>query len=244
MPAHTHTRIKDYPDYNNAEVSMEEQWNVISTSVQGFMAELGAFLPNLLAAIVILVVGWLLSKALYWAVVHGLKAIRFNVITEGARLDDFLKKGGIKKSTIEVIGQLVYWLAILVTVLTAFNSLGLTVVSEMFSRIIQFVPNVIVAVLILTIGLYFARFVENVVTAYSLNIGLVDAALIGRLARWSITVFVFIVALGQMNIADRILYPAFITLLAGVALAFGLAFGLGGQKWAQDQLDKWNKKSK
>ena len=96
--------------------------------------------------------------------------------------------------------------------------------------------------MILAIGLYFARFVSDVLTAYSRNIGLEDAALIARMARYAISIFVIIIALGQINIADRILYPAFLILLGGFVLAMALAFGLGGQKWAGDQLEKFMKK--
>jgi hypothetical protein len=219
---------------------MEQQFNIVVDSVRGFVLELGQFLPKLIGAIVILVVGWLIAKLLYAVVVRGLKTIRFNFVTENAGLDDFLKKGGVRKSTIEVLGLLVYWLVVLVTLLAAFNSLGLTIVSELFSRITQFIPNVIVAVLILTIGLYFARFVADSVTAYGRNVGMEDAELAGRASRYAITIFVVIVALSQVNIAGRILEILF----AGVVLALALAFGLGGQKWAADMLDKLGKGKK
>ena len=221
---------------------MDQQVNVIMDTVRTFMMELGQLLPKLLGAIVILVVGWLIAKTVYFIVSRGLKAISFDVLTEKAGLDGFLKQGGIKTNTVEVISILVYWLIILLTLLIAFNSLGLTVVSELFSRVTQFIPNVIVSVLILAIGLYFARFVSDVLTAYSRNIGLEDAALIARMARYAISIFVIIIALGQINIADRILYPAFLILLGGFVLAMALAFGLGGQKWAGDQLEKFMKK--
>lgn len=223
---------------------MERQLNVVVESVRSFMIELGQFLPKLLGAIVILVAGWLIAKSIRFLVVRGLRAVSFNLLTEKAGLDGFLKRGGIRKDTIDVLGLMSYWLAILATLLIAFNSLGLTVVSELFSRITQFVPNVIVAVLMLTIGLYFARFVADAVTAYSRNVGLQDAELVGRLSYYAITIFVVIISLGQMNIADRILYPAFLILFGGFVLALALAFGLGGQKWAADQMDKYLKGKK
>lgn len=223
---------------------MEQQWNVIRTSVETFMVQLGQFLPKLLGAIVILVIGWLISRVLLFVVIKGLKFLRFNVVTEKAGMDDFLKKGGAKKSAIDVLGLLVYWLAILVTLLTAFNSLGLTVVSELFARIVQFAPNVIVAVLLLTIGLYFARFVGDAIVTYSVNVGSQDAMLIGRMARYAITVFVVIIALGQIGIGNEILYPLLQILFAGMALAVGIAFGLAGQKYAGEMLDRLSGKTK
>jgi hypothetical protein len=217
---------------------MEQQINIVLDTVRSFMVELGQFLPKLIGAIIILIAGWLIAKFLRFVVVRSLRSIGFNVVTDKAGLDEFLKKGGGRKDTIEVLGLLVYWLAILATLLIGFNSLGLTVVSELFSRITQFVPNVIVAVLILTIGLYFARFVADAVVSYSRNVGMEDADLVGRVTRYAIGIFVVVIALGQMNIADRILYPALLILFGGAVLAMALAFGLGGQKWAADQLEK------
>jgi len=208
------------------------------------MIQMGQYLPRLIGAVLILVIGWLIAKLLQFVVVRGLKLINFDVVTDKAGLDGFLKKGGVRKSTIDVLGLLVYWLAILVTLLATFNSLGLTVVSELFSSIIQFIPNVIVAVLILTIGLYFARFVADAITTYTRNVGMQDAELIGRVTHYTIAIFVVIVALGQIHIAEAILYSVFQILFAGIVLALALAFGLGGQKWAADQLDKFTKSKK
>lgn len=220
-----------------------EQATVVLESVRTFMMKLGEFLPKLIGAILILVIGWLFAKLLQYVVVRGLKLIRFNVVTEKAGLDEFLKKGGVRKNTIEVLGLLVYWLVILVTLLATFNSLGLTVVSELFSRVTQFVPNVIVAVLILTIGLYVARFVADSITAYTRNVGMQDAEMIGRLTHYAIAIFVIVIALGQMEIAPGILYPAFLILFGGMIFALSLAFGLGGQGWAATQIEKFSKRN-
>ena len=223
---------------------MEQQLSVVVESVRSFMVQLGEFLPKLIGAVIILIVGWFVAKFLMFIVVKGLKLINFNVLTEKAGVDGFLKKGGLRKGTTDILGILIYWLVILATLLVAFNALGLTVVSDLVGRITLFIPNVIVAVLILTIGLYFARFVEEAVVAYGKNVGLDEALLIGKLARWALIVFVVIISLGQMNIADRYLQPAFFIILGGVTLALALAFGLGGQKWAADQLDKFTKNKK
>ena len=216
-----------------------EQIDIVLSTVRTFLTQLGQFLPNLLAAVIILVLGWLIAKLFRFAVVKSLKLVNFGALTEKAGMDTFLKRGGIRKTTIDILALLVYWLMILVTLLVAFNTLGLTVVSDLVSRITQFIPSVIVAVLILTIGMYFARFVSESVIAYGKNVGLGDAELMGRLARYAIMVFVVIIALGEMNIGAAILYPAFLILFGGIVLALALAFGLGGQKWAAGQLDSF-----
>ncbi len=211
---------------------------------RGFLVQLGEFMPKLLLAIVILVAGWLLAKFLLFAVVKGLKLINFNVVTEKAGIDKFLKQGGIAKTTIDILGILIYWLAILFTLLIAFETLGLTVVSDMFTQITLFVPNVIVAVIILAIGLYFARFVGDAMVAYSKNIGLEDAELLGRVSRYGIMIFVIVIALDQVDVADDIIRWTFFIVIAGIVFGLALAFGLGGQKWAAGQLDKFVKKER
>lgn len=216
---------------------MEQQLDMLMTSLRSFVFDFGAFLPKLIGAVAILIVGWLVSKALHFGVVRGLKAVQFHKLTGAAGLDDFLRKGGIRKTTVDVLGAMVYWLAILMTLLTAFNVLGLTALSTLFGRVAEFVPDVIVAMLALTIGLYAARFVADAVTAYTRNVGMADADLIGRLTRYAIAVFAVILAIGQFNIPERMLELAF----GGLVLALALAFGFGGQKWAADKLDKWGK---
>ena len=128
-----------------------EQVSVVLDSVRSFLVQLGEFLPKLLAVIIILIIGWLIARLLNFVVVRGLKLANFNVVTDKAGIDKFLKQGGIRKTTIDILGLLVYWLVILGTLLVAFNTLGLGVVSELFSRIVLFIPNVIVAVLILAV---------------------------------------------------------------------------------------------
>lgn len=223
---------------------MEEQVNVALNTMREFLLQLAGFLPKLIAAVFILIAGWLLAKAVLFAVVKGLRLINFGVLTDKAGIDKFLRQGGLRKTTIDILGILFYWLIILATWLVAFNALGLTVVSDLVSRIMQFIPNVIVSIIILTIGLYFARFMSDSVVTYGKNVGLDDAVLMGRLTRYAIMIFVIIISLGQMNIGEAILYPAFLILFGGVVFAASLAFGLGSQKWAGIQLEKFFNKAK
>ncbi len=221
-----------------------EQVDVVVDSVRSFLMQLSEFLPKLLGVVVILIVGWLVAKLLAVIVVRGLKLVNFNVITERAGLDGFLRQGGVRKSTIDILGILVYWLVILVTLLAAFNTLGLTVVSDLFSKITLFIPHVIVAVLILAIGLYFARFVADTVTAYAKNVGIEDGVFVGRAAYYAIMVFVVLIALDQVQVGGEIVRFTYYVLLGGAVLALAIAFGLGGQKWASGQIEKLTEKKK
>jgi hypothetical protein len=216
-----------------------DQVSMALEPLRAFLAQVGAFLPKLLLAIVILVVGWLLAKFVRVVVEKALRFVNFNVLTERAGIDGFLQHGGGRTDTTGLLALLVYWLVILGALIVAFNSLGLEHVTVLLGRILMFLPQVIVAVLILAFGAYFARFVGQAVTAYCRNVGVEDADLLGRLAQYAIAVFVTLIVLDQLGIGGDILRQSFLILLTGVVLALALAFGLGGQKWAADLLERW-----
>jgi hypothetical protein len=216
--------------------------NMLLDSVRESMVQIGVFLPRLLLAIVILIIGWLVAKAVRFAIVRTLRAINFNVVTEKAGIDHFLKQGGAEIDTIRVLGALFYWLVILAALMIASNSLDLAYVTDLIGRIVLFVPKVMVAVVILVFGVYFARFVGAALTTYLHSIGVGEAGLVGRLALYAIVVFVVMIALDQMGLGD-ILRQAFLIIVAAIALGLALAFGLGGQKRAGELIDRWSRHS-
>lgn len=216
-----------------------EQVNIMLEPVRVFLIQLGEFLPKLIIAIAILVAGWLFAKIIKFAVVKALRAINFQVLTERAGVDGFLQQGGAKIDTVDILGLLIYWLVILAALVVAFNGLGLTHVTDLLGKVTLFIPNVIVAVLVLAFGAYFARFIDATVTTFGKNVELQDAELLGRLARFATLVFVVLIALDQISIGVDIVRQSFLILLAGVALALAIAFGIGGQKWAAGLLERW-----
>ena len=215
------------------------QIDIMLEPVRAVLIQFGAFLPRLLLAVIILVIGWLLAKAIRLIVIKGLRAINFNVLTDRAGIDRFLQQGGIQTDTVGILGALIYWLVTLAALMIAFNSLGLTNVTELIGRVALFIPKVIVAVLILAFGAYFARFIDNTIIAYGKNVGLEDAEFLGRFARYAILVFVVMIALEQVDVASELVRQSFLIILAGVVLALALAFGLGCQHRVSELLDKW-----
>ncbi|MEZ0245653.1 MAG: hypothetical protein ACAH09_03385 [Methylophilaceae bacterium] len=215
------------------------QIDIMLEPVRAVLIQFGAFLPRLLLAVIILVIGWLLAKAIRLIVIKGLRAINFNILTDRAGIDRFLQQGGIQTDTVGILGALIYWLVTLAALMIAFNSLGLTNVTELIGRVALFIPKVIVAVLILAFGAYFARFIDNTIIAYGKNVGLEDAEFLGRFARYAILVFVVMIALEQVDVASELVRQSFLIILAGVVLALALAFGLGCQHRVSEMLNKW-----
>ncbi|MDA8107258.1 MAG: hypothetical protein M0015_01345 [Betaproteobacteria bacterium] len=215
------------------------QVSMLLEPVRAFVEQVGAFLPRLALAVAVLVAGWLLAKVARFAVVKALRAVNFNVLTERAGMDAFLAQGGIESDTTDIFGLLIWWLVILAALIIAFNGLGLSSVTELLREVVLFVPKVIAALLILAFGAYFARFIGNTVLAYCRNIGIQDAALLGKLAQYAIVTFVVLIALDQVQIGGEIVRESFLIVLAGVVFALALAFGLGGQKWAAGRIERW-----
>lgn len=216
-----------------------EKVDMLLEPLKAFLAQVGIFLPRLALAFAVLIAGWLLAKVIRFAVVKALRAVNFNVLTEHAGMDAFLRQGGIESDTTDIFGALVYWLVIFATLVIAFNSLGLTYITDLFGQVVTFVPKVIVALLILAFGAYFARFIYNSVVAYCSNVGIQDAELLGKLSQYAIVVFVVLISLDQMNVGGDIIRQSFLIILAGVVFGLALAFGIGGQRWAAGLLERW-----
>lgn len=215
------------------------EFELLIEPIRVFLRQVGDFLPRLALAGLVLIGGWLLAKAVRFAVVKGLRAVNLNVITERSGLDGFLRQGGLEADTADLLALLAYWMVILAALVIAFNGLGLTYITDLIGRVVLFVPKVIVAILILAFGAYFAAFIGGTVTAYCRNVGIRDAELLGRLARYAIVTFVVLIALDQVSVGGDIIRQSFLILLAGLVLALALAFGLGGRDWAARLLERW-----
>ena len=203
------------------------------------LAQVIAYLPTLAFAVIVVIAGWLLAKAARFALVKAMRAINFNVLTERAGLDEFLKQGGIRSDTTDIFGILVYWLIVLAALLSAFNALGLPYLTDLLRQVVFFVPKLMIALVILAFGAYFARFIAGAVMAYCRNVGIQDSDILGRLAQYAILAFVILLALEQMQIGGEIIRQSFLIILAGVVFALALAFGIGGKDWAAELLERW-----
>ena len=220
-----------------------ENWNVLLEPVRASLHQVGEFLPRLLLALAILLLGWLIAKAVRFAIVKALRAINFPVMTQKSGIDGFLLQGGGDLDTTGLLGVLSYWLVIIAALMVACSTMGLAYVTELVGRVLLFVPEVMVSVLIIAFGAYFARFVGTAIATYSRNIGMRDADVLGHLATYAIMAFVILIALEQLGLGD-IIRQTFLIIVAAVALGLAIAFGLGGQKRAAEMLEHWSRRAK
>lgn len=207
--------------------------------LRALLYQVGAFVPRLLIAIGVLIVGWLLAKAFRFAVVKALRALNFHVLTERAGIDSFLQQGGTDKDATALFGWLGYALVMLAALIVAFNSLELTQVTDLLGKVLLFVPRLLVALLVIVFGSYFARFAGNAVTSFCTAAQVGDAELLGRLMQWGVLVFVILLAVDHLDIGGGLIQQTFLILLAGVVLALALSFGLGGRDRAAHLIERW-----
>jgi len=216
---------------------MHPDMEILLEPLRASLHAAGDMLPRILLALVILLVGWLVAIVVRFAVVKSLRAANFNVVTRKAGLDGFLQQGGGDFDTIRLLGGLFFWLVILAALMVAFNSLGLAYVTDLIGRILLFLPKVVVAVLIIAFGAYFAGVIATLLAAYCRSIGLGDGGVLGQISFYAIMVFVVLIALDALGVGD-IIRQTFLILIAAIAFALALAFGLGGQKHAAELLDR------
>jgi hypothetical protein len=221
---------------------MREQINLFWESSQQFLNEIAVALPQIIGALLILLIGWIIARILKRLVVKGLKLVRFNFLTEKTGIEKFLSDGGVKVFSLDLIGTLVYWIVMLVVILATLNSLKLTAAATLFNEIMLYIPNIIVAIVILILGIYFARLVSQVLVTSLKNMQDTTVALIGNIAYYSIVVLTVFIIFGQLNIAEQIVNSAFIILFGAICLAFGLDFVMGGKDWASEIVKKYLKK--
>lgn len=211
--------------------------DVIVASLQQSWAAVAAFAPSFISAILVFLIGWVVAAALGHLVEQVVRALKVDSLLEKLELEKALERGGVKLNSGAFIGALVKWFLVVVFLLAAANILQLDAVSSFLTEVLRYIPNVVVAALILIIAVKVAEVVERATRSSVETMGM-RGAFVGVMARWAIWIFAFSAALIQLGVA-AIIVQTFITgLVAMLALAFGLAFGLGGKDAAASFLDR------
>jgi Conserved TM helix len=211
---------------------MQQQLDIFVASLTSFWTQMASFVPQLIAALVLLFVGWVIARIVRSGIFKLLNVLHFDDLAQKSGIEAFLKEGDLDVSLGKLVANLVYWLLILVVIVMVSNSLGLEVVADLFHRIVLYIPNIVVAILVLVFGTLLSRFINRLIFAYLNNIGVQGALTISTISEYAVLVFVFFIALEQLQIANDLITAAFAIGFGSVALAFAIAFGLGGKDWA------------
>lgn len=208
-------------------------------SFQQLWAGVVAFVPQLVVALVIFIVGWIIAVALERVVVQIFHALKVDRALQGLGLEEPLSRAGMRLDSGIFIGALVKWFFILVFLVAAVDVLGLKQVNVFLSDIVLvYLPNVIVAAIILVVAAVIGDVSKRIVTGSAKAARLPSASFLGGVTKWAIWIFAILAALFQLGIAGPFVQTLFTGAIAAFALAVGLAFGFGGKDAAARFLDR------
>lgn len=197
------------------------------------------FIPNFVLAVIIFLIGWFIASWLDYVIEQAIKAIHVDNALRGLGVEGVVNRAGYNLNAGKFLGLLVKWFVIVVFLIAALSVMGLTQVTFFLQQVvIGYVPNVIVAALILLVAAVVADVAQKVISGAARAAGVQAAGFAGAVARWAIWVFALLAALAQLGIATALLQTLFTGVVVALSLAFGLAFGLGGQESAAHFLQK------
>jgi hypothetical protein len=213
--------------------------DAVMVSVTEALSNFLGFLPSLVGAILVLVLGWILSGFIATLVERGLKLVGFEHAANQTGINGFIAKAGSEWTASRVLAEIVKWFIRLVAIQAAAQILGMERIGEIINSILLWLPNLVVALAIVVIGALIARFVGGAVRASTSEMGLGNPDLLAGVARYAIIGFAVVAAVDQLGIAETVVNTLFTMIIAAVALAFALAFGLGGQAVASQITQGW-----
>ena len=217
-----------------------ENWGEVFTqSLQGIWFGIASFVPTLVIAVIIFAIGWVLA-ALIEKLVEGLfKTFKVDAALKSAGFEDVVDRSGYKLNSGKFVGSLVKWFVIVVFLIASFDILGLSQVNSFLKDVVlSYLPQVIVAVLVLMVAVMIADAVQKVVIASARAAHVKSASLLGAIAKWAIWIFAILTALFHLGIAPGLIQTLFMGIVVAAALAVGLSFGLGGKEVAAKMLEK------
>ena len=215
--------------------------DVIMASLQNLWDGFVAFIPALLGALVVFIVGWLVAMALGRIVTRILQAIQIDKIFDQLGIMKAVHKSGLDWEFSGFMGWIVKWFLLIAFFLAAADILGLSEVAVFLTAILAYIPNIFVAALILVIAALVSDFLEKLIKASIKAADFSAPKVVGVMVRWSVWIFAFLAVFNQLGIASALINTFFMGFIAFLALAGGLAFGFGGQGVAKDWLEKLSK---
>ncbi|MEX0621683.1 MAG: hypothetical protein WD187_01705 [Candidatus Woykebacteria bacterium] len=211
----------------------------VTSALSDSLVATANFLPNLLAAFVIFIVGVIVASILRRILLRILETVNFEQALSTTGITHALKKTETSLTISSLLGELLRWFVILIFLIPAVDQLGLGEVNDILKSLLLYIPNVVVAVIIVAIGAIFAKIARDFVTATATGLGAQLSQIVGEVARWAIIIFSFLAALNQLGVATDLIRILFTGLVAMLALSGGLAFGLGGKETAEKVLKKF-----
>jgi hypothetical protein len=219
-------------------VPVQDTGDAFRASLAGALNTFLSAIPRIIGFAVVLIVGWIISSLLARGVEALLHAVRFNDLARRSGFADFVQKMGVKDDSAGVIASIVKWFVRLITLVVAFDTLGLPAVSSVLQQLLLWLPNLVVALVVLVIGGLAANALSGLVRGASAEAGFTNPNMLATVTRVAVWGFTIVVAINQLGIATTLINTVMIGLVGAFTIAFGLAFGLGGRERAAQIIDR------
>ena len=226
-------------------VSPITDWGAaIYASLAGALALLFSAVPRIIGFLLIVLIGWFIANLIARVIATLLRTVKFNDLAKRAGISNFVRNTGIQTDPAGAFAGLVLWFVRLIVLVVAFDALGLPAVSEILQQFLLWLPNLAVALVILVITGLAANTLANLVRGTTAQAGFSNPELLSTIARVAVWSFGIIIAVNQIGIAQTLVNTLFFGLVGALALALGLAFGLGGRETAGEIVQSWYRQSK
>jgi hypothetical protein len=213
--------------------------DALTASFRDLWLGIATYVPNLIVAIIIFILGWVVGMIVGRGIEQIFKTIRFDEALKKTGADEVMHRGGMSLNSGAFVGGLVKWFIILVFLIASFDVLGLAQVNDFLQGVVlSYLPKVIVAVLVLLVAGVLGDTMQRIVTTSARAANIRSAGMLGVVTRWVIWIFAFLVAMSQLGIASAFFQTLFTGFVIALALGVGLSFGLGGQQAAADVIAK------
>ena len=203
-----------------------------------------AFLPQLIGAIIVFVVGWFISVWIGKLVAEVLKRIRFDRIFEQSKWEHALQRAEFKTKMSDFIGGIIKWILVIVFLLATVEVLGLNQFASFLKSVVAWLPNLVVATAIFVVAVILADFSEKLVKAIVGKMDVSHTKFAGSIVKWAIWIFAILAILSQLGVAANIISTLIQGFVALLVISSGLAFGLGGKDVAREILEGFRSKIK
>jgi len=217
---------------------MVEDWSIITLSaLQDFWQGFLNFMPRLVGAIIILLIGWFIADWIGKLVTEILRRLRFDRIFERTQWQDALEKAEFKVSVSHFLGEIAQWILVIIFLLAAVEVLGSYQFAAFLHKIVNWLPNLVVSIAIFVVAIIIADFTKKIIQAVVEKAKVGYSQLIGSIVQWAIWIFAIFAILVQLGIAKELIQILFTGLIGLIVISCGIAFGLGGKDLARDILE-------
>ena len=225
-------------------VPIRDWGDAIFTSITQALALFLAAVPKVIGFIIILAIGWLIASVVARAAAALLRSLRFNDMAQRSGFAGFVMNTGVQTDSVGFVALITKWFIRLIALVVAFDALGLPAVSDVLRQLLIWLPNLAVALVVLVIGGLAANALAGLVRGATAKADLGNPDLLATVARVAVWAFAIVVAVNQIGVARELVNTLFMATVGAVALALGLAFGIGGRDTAAEILRGWYERSR